>query len=34
MILENACEYKVAGVFKAVLIYCAVRMFAKVKGLK
>ncbi|WQU10385.1 hypothetical protein KVE48_01055 [Helicobacter pylori] len=34
LFLESMLEVKAFSVFKAVLIYCAVRLFAKVKGLK
>ncbi|ALM79777.1 hypothetical protein OA23_06420 [Helicobacter pylori] len=34
LFLESMLEVKAFSVFKAVLIYYAVRMFAKVKGLK
>ncbi|MCQ2687437.1 DUF1353 domain-containing protein [Helicobacter pylori] len=34
LFLESMLEVKAFSVFKTVLIYCAVRLFAKVKGLK
>ncbi len=34
LFLESMLEVKAFSVFKAVLIYYAVRLFAKVKGLK